>query len=97
MVKLLYFSDRDDVERTIWDPEGAEDSTVSEQRKPFCNSGLTWQMDLGTEPTYLRPQDKSGQKNTAYVTRILQLVAKLSLFITFTWNGKRLGALGEKK
>lgn len=55
LVKLFYFSDRDDVERTIWDPERAEDSTVSEQRKPLCNSGLTWQMDLGTELTYLRP------------------------------------------
>lgn len=29
-LKLLYFSDRDDAERTIWDPEGTKNSAVSE-------------------------------------------------------------------
>lgn len=71
-MKLFYFSDRDDTERTFWDPEGAKNSAVSEQRKPFCNSGLTCQMDLSADPTYLRKWDKSGQKNMAYVPEILQ-------------------------
>lgn len=36
-----YFPDRDDTERTFWDPEGTKNSAVSEQREPFRNSGLT--------------------------------------------------------
>lgn len=98
-LKWLCFSDRDDTERTIWDPEGTKNSAVSEQRKPFCNSGLTWQMDLSTDPTYWRNWEKSGQKNTAYITEILQtscqMVAELSISIAL--NGKRHDALQGRK